>query len=647
MVPTSYSKATLIILLTFLALPVSVFAQFAGGTGSGGDPYQISNCTQLQSMADYKSSSFILIQDIDCSDTVNWNSGSGFLPVGNDYFTTPFTGTFNGDGHVIRDLFINRPGTTGVGLFGWAQGNIQKVGLENVKITGLDRVGAIAGDMAIATVSESFATGTVTAGGGSGGGGLFGRIDIFASATDCYSYVTTSAAGGSNAGGIAGFTLAGLSTGIYDSFSSGPVSGGAYGGISGFRFGAANDIVFSGIYYDSFRAGTTSCDGYNYNTGCTQINSSNSAPNYFFNNNTNAPLNSWDFSTVWKTCPDSFPVFIGGSCTGTLTSTDVQLASLLRGASGNVSVSFTTSRAIPTNGKILVTFPSGFSFNSGGTTAVSGATGIDGSFAVSDAGQVLTLTRSGGSVVAKNVAVSFTLSHISNPTSPGSTGNYGLLIKDGLDVAIDRDDSVAADSIACPSGTYGVSCSACPGGSGSNACSGQGTCDDGAAGSGVCSCASGFASSDCSSCATGFFGASCSQCPGGGNCSGHGSCSEGISGTGACSCSSGYTGSDCGTEIVNQPTLTVTFPVKPKGAQRKIATVSCNVPSGSVAASSYTIVIRGPIKRRNTPVRTITQSGASFTTSFVRRRSYEAYCSYVSAGANRSAESSARKFRLK
>ncbi len=53
---------------------------------------------------------YILTQDIDASDTVNWNDGAGFNPIGAYEPEPAFTGVFNGQGYVVTDLYINRPG---------------------------------------------------------------------------------------------------------------------------------------------------------------------------------------------------------------------------------------------------------------------------------------------------------------------------------------------------------------------------------------------------------------------------------------------------------------------------------------------------------------------------------------------------------
>ncbi len=135
---------------------------------------------------------------------------------------------------------------------------------------------------------------------------------------------------------------------------------------------------------------------------------------------------------------------------GTLTSVNVEPASLVAGTEGNVVVTFTTATALPSTGKIVVNFPitldSGFVFDSGGTTAVSSASGIDGSFAVSASSGTLTLVRSGGSSSTAG-AKSITLSHIKNPTIPGSTGTYEVYTKTSADVTLEQKTSVTADTI--------------------------------------------------------------------------------------------------------------------------------------------------------------------------------------------------------
>lgn len=77
------------------------------GDGTLFNPIKISDCLTLQNMYSVGSGSsndnFILTNDIDCSDTVNWNNGAGFIPIG---ASDPFSGTLNGKGHTINGLYI-------------------------------------------------------------------------------------------------------------------------------------------------------------------------------------------------------------------------------------------------------------------------------------------------------------------------------------------------------------------------------------------------------------------------------------------------------------------------------------------------------------------------------------------------------------
>jgi hypothetical protein len=71
-------------LLSLVIINVS-FGQFSGGTGSLASPYKISTLNDLKLLSEgpqYWSKSFIQTQDIDATETKNWNTGTGFLPIG-------------------------------------------------------------------------------------------------------------------------------------------------------------------------------------------------------------------------------------------------------------------------------------------------------------------------------------------------------------------------------------------------------------------------------------------------------------------------------------------------------------------------------------------------------------------------------------
>lgn len=84
---------------------------------------------------------YCLMADLDLS---GYSDGSGWVPLGS--YENSFTGKFNGNGHVIRNLTINR-NRSGQGLFGAVgeQGRIICLKLEDVTITAEASIGGLAG----------------------------------------------------------------------------------------------------------------------------------------------------------------------------------------------------------------------------------------------------------------------------------------------------------------------------------------------------------------------------------------------------------------------------------------------------------------------------------------------------------------------
>lgn len=109
-----------------LTVPVLIYIGFSAdaysgnGQGTSDNPYQISNCNQLQEVKDNNSAYYILVSDVDCTDTSNWNSGAGFQPI------NTFTGNIDGRNHAIVGLYINRPSEYAVGLVSFFNGGTIK-----------------------------------------------------------------------------------------------------------------------------------------------------------------------------------------------------------------------------------------------------------------------------------------------------------------------------------------------------------------------------------------------------------------------------------------------------------------------------------------------------------------------------------------
>lgn len=161
--------------------------------------------------------SYVLTADLDLSGYANWT------PIGGA--DSPFTGTFDGQGHVISHLTIDGLMVYG-GLFGRVSqtGVIKNLGLEQVSITisgGVSNacyVGGIAGRMggnvgSTAELRNCYVTGSITARLSPGDlylGGLAGQLD--ADVSDCFNLATLSGGAGSSTlqsnklymGGVAG-----------------------------------------------------------------------------------------------------------------------------------------------------------------------------------------------------------------------------------------------------------------------------------------------------------------------------------------------------------------------------------------------------------------------------------------------------------
>jgi hypothetical protein len=124
------------------------------------------------------------------------NGGKGWEPIGTFVPMCPyagFAGTFDGQGHQIRDLYINRADENLVGLFGcvYQHGIIKDIGVTNITVIGNWGTGSLVGRN-FGTISNSSAVGSVS--GNFSVGALVGYNQ--GPVSDCY------AAGNVVAGGI-------------------------------------------------------------------------------------------------------------------------------------------------------------------------------------------------------------------------------------------------------------------------------------------------------------------------------------------------------------------------------------------------------------------------------------------------------------
>ena len=190
--------------------------------------------------------------DVDVNDgEIAWgrgtDAGNGWLPIGT--FSNQFTATFQGNGHVIRNLFINRS-INNVGLFGYSTGRLSQLGLVNVEITGEINTGGLVGRN-LGTVSTSYVSGQVA--GDASVGGLVGQSEFGSSITA--SYTRDQVRGNNRVGGLKGWHLLSTTTASY---ATGQVTGNSnVGGLIGTRGGGA----ITASYWDTETTGQSSSAG--------------------------------------------------------------------------------------------------------------------------------------------------------------------------------------------------------------------------------------------------------------------------------------------------------------------------------------------------------------------------------------------------
>src|SRR5690606_21166857 len=137
---------------------------------------------------------------IDASGSAQWWGGLGFVPVGRTNQANSFQGSFDGRGHVISGLTIDRPGEDYVGLFGRTHGaTIANVGLEGGSVSGNNYAGGLVGWQDGGSIEQSYATGAVE--GDNQVGGLVGWQD---GGSIEQSYATGAVEGDNQVGGLVG-----------------------------------------------------------------------------------------------------------------------------------------------------------------------------------------------------------------------------------------------------------------------------------------------------------------------------------------------------------------------------------------------------------------------------------------------------------
>jgi hypothetical protein len=248
--PKILLSRVVLVAICCLFIDSPAFAQFAGGSGTPANPYQVATSQQLNAIRNKPNATYILIADIDLS-------GLPFAPIEN------FGGSFDGNGHVVSNWTYSDNTKLQVGFFAAIYDNgttkISNLTLANVQITGGCVIGALVG-LNYGTIINCHVSGTVAGTtdatailGVPATGGLVGRSN--APIMQCTSAANVSSAG-YYTGGLAGQSVGRItecsSTG---SINGGCSTGGLVGQNGGIIEGSSSTSAVVGLVYVGGLAG--------------------------------------------------------------------------------------------------------------------------------------------------------------------------------------------------------------------------------------------------------------------------------------------------------------------------------------------------------------------------------------------------------
>ena len=240
------------LLIMCMLLTIEALAQFSGsGTGTQSDPYRIYNPDQLNQIRNFQGKSdvyFSLEADIDLKEWIEENNPTqGWMPIGSS--SSPFIGIFEGNGHTLSNLYINRSDMNNVGFFGYCSAKVSNVIFSNAQGLGKDCTGILCGDSNGGTYSNiKVITSMVT--GNQYVGGICGRASESGNLTNCC--VNKSKINGK--GYVGG--LVGEAGSIYNSFVIADINEDTncrksdyVGGICGYSTSSSENCHFYGTIY--------------------------------------------------------------------------------------------------------------------------------------------------------------------------------------------------------------------------------------------------------------------------------------------------------------------------------------------------------------------------------------------------------------
>ena len=230
------------------------------GAGYSRDPFIIETVDDLNAVRTTTDSYFRLNADINM-DVAPYNQGKGWQPIEN------FSGVFDGDGHVIKNLMINDPSLKNAGLFANLNKGAQilDIGIIRANIKAEEKAGILAGSITgnNVTIKYCYTDGEIVA--QSRAGSLVGSITLQNGVVidSCHSNAKV-AVEHDYCGGLIGYCTGlqsdtAMKNTITETFFNGTVSGGNLI-TTNILTGKAEWVEFKDCFYDKDKTGRLVCN---------------------------------------------------------------------------------------------------------------------------------------------------------------------------------------------------------------------------------------------------------------------------------------------------------------------------------------------------------------------------------------------------
>ncbi len=193
-------KCMLCVFFILFAFSISAQGVEPEGSGTQEDPYIMRSPGNLEWLGNTTAAwnnHFVQIADIDAFVSRNWNEGAGMIPIGN--YDDCFTGSYDGRGFEISNLYMNRTEENDIGLFGWiTNATIINTSLVDCSIRGRTRVAGLVSYASYSVIDNCMVSGEVIANQNWATGLVFELCS--SEAENCYSNANVTANGGQASG---------------------------------------------------------------------------------------------------------------------------------------------------------------------------------------------------------------------------------------------------------------------------------------------------------------------------------------------------------------------------------------------------------------------------------------------------------------